>query len=374
MVAVLFGVFRLSLFCDYSAGELKSEAPQGFESAGSHPEQLLSSPTYQCQSQKNMNRELEHPTERAEAGNVSSINSLSEQIILSPADNALLRNRIVDLNDGFTIAGIETANQSSNVEAPTLLAQRSDFASESNRVTGELILNGQVVRRRMSEGPDRVVAYDPQGRAHEFPDNPITSMPVALDQGIPQWRREQLDQRANYLLRSNIDTTRPGGHAGNRPLNVDFRDVANIMDAVANAEDLTEREKARVFSTIVTDLRQSGKYKVSPDGAQEEVVDDWSRDDVWHAIIRFDDGYHGDRLINLPRNEALQVINNREIEGGEAATLPFPRQILWRGAQQVLGPNQGDVVSSTRQLDSLDHYLEGGFKAYARSWRANFVD
>ncbi|MBC8000527.1 MAG: hypothetical protein IAF58_21430 [Leptolyngbya sp.] len=267
-------------------------------------------------------------------------------------------------------ANLEKSNALKDFDLSLNAFQIADAsAPQGPEVVGTMILNGRVVRKDMSEGPDQVIWYDKQGNSHAVLDQRITRMPVDIHAGIHPEREEQLARKANDILYAGAD--RSNLHLNPKPI-VGFNSVANMMDAVAGSADLTEREKCNVWSRIVGGLK-SDKYYMTAKDANPAVVDSWLAGDVWHAVIPMNDSYHGDRLINLPRDRAINAILNHEL-GGEANHLQGFTRLKWLAAQRLLGPNQGDIESSRRQLNALDVFLKDGFSGYSWAWRRLFVE
>ncbi len=218
--------------------------------------------------------------------------------------------------------------------------------------------DGRVVREDMSVGPDVVVAYDDQGKAHRFPDEPITKLPVDFS-GIPDWRAKQLDSGAQGLIDKYYKQDEE----------MSFRDVANIMKDISKREDLTEVEKARMW-TGVHHIMRSKDLSIDDSDEKPEMIDSWKGSwDPWHAMIGMNDGYHGDELINMSPEDASKAIFEHEDskEGADAGW-------TWKAARVILGRNEGDINASEAQLKALRQYREQGtFSAYAAEWERQFV-
>lgn len=236
-----------------------------------------------------------------------------------------------------------------------------DYSTEACNeatVVGTRLKDGHVVREDMSAGPDVVVAYDDQGQAHRFPDEPITKLPVDFS-GIPDWRARQLDTAAQQLIERyyNVDEE------------MSFRDVSNIMKDISKREDLTEVEKARMWTSVHHQMR-SNDLSIDDSDEKPQMIDSWKGSwDPWHAMIGLNDGYHADQLINMSREDASRAIFEHEDakEGDDAG-------FTWQAARFVLGRNEGDINASEGQLEALRELRsKGTFAAYAAEWERQFV-
>ena len=228
--------------------------------------------------------------------------------------------------------------------------------------------DGKLVRERSATGNDTVIAYDKEGAPHRFEDKPIDKLPVDFS-GIPEWRREQLTKQAGDLIKAYNEGDPPGTGDGK----VSFTDLSKMMKDVAARQDLTEVEKARLWSDVRIGL-QKNDVTIDDSDEKPEMIDSWKGSgDPWHAIITLDDGYHGNRLINMNEEDASQAIQDHE-NGAEADKMPFPRNLIWRGAKAVLGVNTGDINASEGTLRALRAYRSGGtFQHYADAWEKEFV-
>ena len=253
-------------------------------------------------------------------------------------------------------------------------SQEGKNKTESQRdKPDQIVVDGKVVRERSAPGDDTendtVIAYDKDGKAHRFEDRKIESLPVDF-KSIPKWRQEQIAERAGPLIEKYTEGETPDGKPDGQ---ISFNDVASMMKDVAGMEDLTEVEKARLWSDVRISLRKNDVDILDAD-EKPEMIDSWKgSDDPWHAIITMNDGYHGDRLINMSPEDATKAILDHE-NGAEANKMPLVKGLIWRGAKMVLGVNQGDINASEGTLRALRAYREQGtFDAYAEAWKNEFV-
>ena len=282
----------------------------------------------------------------------------------------------------FDVAGgpeiVDDSAGPKNIElAQVTGAERSDRAGQTDGAdrTGQsdqpgdkVYKDGKLVRERSATGNDTVIAYDKEGAPHRFEDKPIDKLPVDFS-GIPEWRREQLTKQAGDLIKAYNEGDPPGTGDGK----VSFTDLSKMMKDVAARPDLTEVEKARLWSDVRIGL-QKNDVTIDDSDEKPEMIDSWKGSgDPWHAIITLDDGYHGNRLINMNEKDASQAIQDHE-NGAEADKMPFPRNLIWRGAKAVLGVNTGDINASEGTLRALRAYRSGGtFQHYADAWEKEFV-
>ena len=220
--------------------------------------------------------------------------------------------------------------------------------------------DGRPVREDMSSGPDVVIAYDDQGNAHRFPDDPITKLPVDFS-GIPDWRAKQLDRGAQELIDKY--------YANPDDQEMSFRDVANIMKDISQRNDLTEVEKTRMWSGV-HHLMGSQDLSIDDSDEKPEMIDSWKGSwDPWHALIGMNDGYHADKLINMsPEDASTAIFEHEDSKEGDDSGF------TWKAARFLLGRNEGDINASEGQLKALRQLRDQGtFSAYAAEWERQFV-
>lgn len=236
-----------------------------------------------------------------------------------------------------------------------------------NDVISTVSQNGKVVREKMECGVDNVVAYDDKGQAHRFPDNKITKLPVDFS-GIPDWRLKQVNSQADGLISKYKDGLTPDGKKDGQ---ISFNDISNIMKDIGKMENLTEVEKCRLWSEVRGKL---GGVSLLDKDEKPEMIDSWHGvKDPGHALIRMDDGYHGNFLINKTPEEATKAIQAHE-DGSDDTKRSVTGEIAFRGALLVLGINKGDIYASEGQLKALRELRgKGTFSAYAEEWTRQFV-
>lgn len=238
-----------------------------------------------------------------------------------------------------------------------------------NSVTSTVEQNGRVVRERMECGPDMVVAYDDQGKAHRFPDEKITALPVDFS-SIPDWRLKQMNQDATQLIRNYFTEKTP---TGGPDLSLSFHNISDIMKDISKMDQYTEVEKCRLWSEV-RNIMQDRSLNVLDADEKKEMIDSWKGSgDPWHSLITLNDGYHANRLINMSPEDASKAIRDHE-EGAETKDMPWYRAAMWNTAHFFLGTNTGDVNASEGQLHALRALRNGGtFAAYADEWTRQFV-
>lgn len=246
-------------------------------------------------------------------------------------------------------------------------AKTGSDTDPSKPISTETDEKGRVVHEKYATGPDVVVAYDENGEAHRFKNEPIKEMPPKFDQ-VPEWRQKQLDDKAKEILDKYHTPEAPG-----EVPYMDFEKVSDMQKDIASRQDMTETEKCLVYSKIQTTMREGG-ITVENWNEKPEMIDSWSgQSDPWHAIAAIDDRYHN-RLVNLTPEEATKAIHEQEdrTEGDMHPTLVG--RTLWKIARRVYGINEGDVNASEGQLKCMRELREKGtFSAYADEWEKQFV-
>jgi len=231
----------------------------------------------------------------------------------------------------------------------------------------EIVGDGQPVR--LSQVSDYVTAIDDQGKPHRFQNQPITKLPVDFS-SIPEWREKQITAKTDDLIKKYTDGRTPSGWRDGK---LSFNDFSSMMKDIGKMTDLTEVEKCRLWSDIRIKVQERDIPILDAD-EKEEMIDSWKGSwDPYHALITMNDGYHGDRLINMKPEDATKAILDHE-NGAEAAQMPAPRRWLWEGAYWIKGPNTGDINASEGQLKALRELRsQGTFSAYANEWTRQFV-
>ncbi|MBL8149189.1 MAG: hypothetical protein JNN15_04600 [Blastocatellia bacterium] len=222
-------------------------------------------------------------------------------------------------------------------------------------------------------------ALDPSTPRHQPLYNPY--------EGISAQRQTQLDQEATRLLDKYADND--GSISGPYdPLT--FTDFGDILNELAARNDLTDREKANVWTQIAGRV-QNGEYPLSNEGLPEELRDSFRPEtSTGHIVIGFNDTYHGDLAQDSPEEAVSRIIAHEESEGGfigrtgrtvlstpivgEIASVFAGRGVSERNYTTNDSPlNDGDVRASIAQVEALRAFQDGGFNAYAREWNRVFL-
>lgn len=242
-------------------------------------------------------------------------------------------------------------------------------AAKTDSPPTRVVQDGKVVRERTGRGDDVVIAYDDSGKAHRFTDTKISKLPVDFS-SIPDWRVKQITAQTDGLLKKYTEPKMPNGQADGK---LSFHDLSNIMKDIGKMDNLTEVEKCRLWSDVRVKM-QSKEVPILDADETKKMIDSWKgSDDPWHALITMNDGYHGNRLINMSEKDASAAIQEHE-NGGEADKMGFLRGLMWRGAKTVYGVNTGDIEASEGQLRALRELRsKGTFSAYADEWTRQFV-
>ncbi len=241
--------------------------------------------------------------------------------------------------------------------------------SDGDKVVSKVEQNGKVVREHLKSGDDLVVAYDDKGKAHRFPDEKITKLPVDM-KSIPDWRVKQITPEADKLIKKYTEPKLPDGSADGR---LSFHDMSSMMKDIGKMDNLTEVEKCKLWSEVRIKMQKNDVTILDAD-EKSKMIDSWKgSDDPWHALITMDDGYHGNKLINMSEKDATAAIKDHE-NGGEADKMGFWRGLKWNAAKFALGVNTGDIEASEGQLRALRELRsKGTFSAYADEWTKQFV-
>ena len=177
-------------------------------------------------------------------------------------------------------------------------------------------------------------------------------LPFDPHEGVSAERSDELDDRAHKSLW--VDYGKDG--------ELNYTDVGKIMQDIAHSPDLSEREKASLWSRVAN---QSNEHGVSLEGLRPEARDSFVPSaSNKHVILGFDDGYHAP-LAMLSTEQAHRAILQHE--NAEIAV------VVGRMLDPRFPLNQGDVTASKRQVEALKEYLQGGFQAYANAWNRLYV-
>ena len=198
----------------------------------------------------------------------------------------------------------------------------------------------------------------------------VTKLPADFS-SIPQERRKEIAGMAGEMLRpysKQADTNNRDADG-----KVSFNEIGAMMDRIGKRTDLTELEKCRLWSDIRIGIGAMG-LPVEDCDQPQKMKDSWhGAKDPWHALITMDDGYHGNRLINMTPEQATKAIIDHE-NGADNGHYPLWKQLGWQVAKYVRGVNQGDVEASEGQLKALRALRETGrFADYATEWKKQFV-
>lgn len=198
----------------------------------------------------------------------------------------------------------------------------------------------------------------------------VTSLPADFS-SIPEGRRREIAGMAAELLKPYTNKA----DANNRDADgkVSFGEIGSMMDRIAKRPDLSELEKCRLWSDVRIGMGKMG-LPIQDCDEVPKMIDSWhGAKDPWHALITMDDGYHGNRLINMTPEQATKAIIDHE-NGADNGHYPLWKQVGWQGARLLRGINQGDVESSEGQLKALRALRETGmFADYAKEWKKQFM-
>lgn len=198
----------------------------------------------------------------------------------------------------------------------------------------------------------------------------VTQLPADFS-SIPDARRREIAGMAGELLKPYTSKA----DANNRDADgkVSFGEIGSIMDRIAKRPDLSELEKCRLWSDFRIGMGKMG-LPIEDSDQVPKTIDSWhGKKDPWHALITLDDGYHGNRLINMTPEKATQAIIDHE-NGADNGHYPLWKQAGWQVAKAIRGVNQGDIEASEGQLKALRALRETGmFADYAKEWKRQFV-
>jgi len=216
------------------------------------------------------------------------------------------------------------------------------------------MVHDRLVRVKIPSGPDAVIAWDDNGNPHQFPDEPIKSLPPDF-KNIPTWRFQQLDRDAKQLL----DGYYKDGY-------LSFGDIADLQKDIARRKDLTEVEKCQLYD-LVQETAMDRDPKFDDRDEKPAMIDSWKGNlDPWHAFAPISDKRHTE-LVNMPPEEASKKIF--EFEDWEENT-----GWKWKAARLIFGRNEGDINASEAQLVAMRKLREKGtFAAYADEWERQMV-
>lgn len=275
--------------------------------------------------------------------------------------NPVAHNAAVDKTDARFDAG---AGDKGHNLAQSLYARPEDFR--------------QSIILAQNASPDSMKQFDGKSGRPELVTKPeqatgqdlVTKLPADFS-SIPESRRKEIAGMAGEMLRPYTKQA----ESGNRDADgrVSFNEIGAMMDRIGKRTDLTELEKCRLWSDIRIGIGAMG-LPVEDCDEPQKMKDSWhGAKDPWHALITMDDGYHGNRLINMTPEQATKAIIDHE-NGADNGHYPLWKQLGWQVAKFVRGVNQGDVEASEGQLKALRALRETGrFADYATEWKKQFV-
>lgn len=197
---------------------------------------------------------------------------------------------------------------------------------------------------------------------------------------INRERRNELKGEAAILIFKH------SREAEGRPV-LEYHDLENILNELADRRDLTDLEKAYVWSQIA-DAKgptsfpsgefKKGAYEISLDGSRKEIRDSHplrEGNTPNHSVVSFTDGYHGfgegTGMANLPKEETDRIIEKTERGKGVGNH---------RLSDDVpgIGKNPGDAEASRRTVAAFHAYREAEegerFRAFADKWIEGMVE
>jgi hypothetical protein len=190
--------------------------------------------------------------------------------------------------------------------------------------------------------------------------------------GKPTAHAQELQHEAKELL---AGVAKPDG-------SLSLKDHAKIMDAIADNKKLTEADKWFLYKEVC-DLERQGRnaqghlipgtknYRVLFDAEKPTGIPESLKGDVVrHVIIDpTNDGYHGTLAYGSPGWRSGFMQGEDGIFFHEHIEKPLINK--WRSGRFV---DRGDEEESHRQLRALRAMQQGGFNAYAESWRHSFAE
>jgi hypothetical protein len=182
-------------------------------------------------------------------------------------------------------------------------------------------------------------------------NEPIKSLPFDPRADVDPERQQQLDLLASTLLANH-------NHNG-----VSFKDFGDILNTLAKSNDVTDREKANVWDSVVLDVDQK-KVEWRNDGANPFALNINRTWRVAHELATFDDPYNA-KIVNESQKDANNTLTLHNLFSSY-------EDFLWR-----VGPgahsNVSNEMATRYQRNCYQDLLKSGFSAYADSWNAYFI-
>ncbi|WP_299488168.1 peptidoglycan-binding domain-containing protein [Acaryochloris sp. IP29b_bin.137] len=201
-------------------------------------------------------------------------------------------------------------------------------------------------------------------------ERPFTDKVGDNNERIPLERQEYLIDFRDDLIKKHAQNHIDGVYE------LTHFDVADLIDELASRHDLSDNEKAFIWTKFAFDKQQAGvfgttsikgkqgQYEITPVGVDPVLVNDdinTSKNTSNHTIVGFTDGYHGP-LVDLPLNEAKRIIIDKESRFG----LPVLQPLLVGNGYL----NEADINSSYRTVQAMQVYdRTGSFSRFAEEWK-----
>ena len=192
---------------------------------------------------------------------------------------------------------------------------------------------------------------------------------------IPEQRQDELKEQAEGYVEAYAGDDQRGGVP-----RIDFVDLKDVLTDLKGRADLTDVEKAFVWSEIANGKGQAGNLEfyderlaIDNRGVRSELVDSWR---AWntpaHLVATFRDGYHG---FGSPDGDPPGMGHQSEAEA---------RQTIWEKEDgpfglrsRLAGANPGDAAASQALVAAFHAYRDAPegqrFDAFADIWTERVI-
>ena len=138
---------------------------------------------------------------------------------------------------------------------------------------------------------------------------------------------------------------------------MDYRDLGRMLREIASWKNMTNTEKAYLWSEVATKRRK--ELTIVNDYVPRAVIDSRSPENTAnHIVLPFGDGYHGPMAAMSDEEALRRIIAHESISIFNIINFNM---------------NPGDTEASIRMVRTFRAAFVS-FEAFAEAWNANFVE
>lgn len=191
-------------------------------------------------------------------------------------------------------------------------------------------------------------------------DKRIENIPFDSDQDVIPWRQKQIEDRANNMIEQYTKLKDSNDTTGEDIINLD--QFGKALIEIANMNDLTEREKALLWDSIMS--KRGISYALSEKKQRKDQEKTENNIEFEPNLILLKNGFHDfyhAQLANLPPEDSSRRIYLQEMNKGNKVRGEIPDAQI-----------AANIEASENQVAALRAYKAQGFSGYAMEWNRRF--